>query len=167
MFPKTEFASSAGERRNGMTEAVMDDRRESTIDGRAVSPAICGAALLAFTSVVGCRTPPPPPFTAAHRSAVLESLQSKGLDVPRVLEVTADGWVVATFEMSDAARTNRAVPLSAEAMLRLQAVREVLLPDGFTNYRVNIHGSAPDGGLGRRYGAVTLRGDRIEWVGPE
>ena len=136
-----------------------------------MSPAgrVVAMGVVAATTAIGCRpATPTPPFTAAHRTAVIEALKAKGLDeAPRLLEVTPEGWVVATFELGDAARANRVVPLSADAMVRLHAIREALQPAGFANYRVHIHGSAPGGGLGRRYGTVQLRGDRVEWMGPE
>jgi hypothetical protein len=124
--------------------------------------------VVAASALIGCRpSPPPPSFTPAHRTAVLEALDAKKFDAPRFLEFTADGWVVASFELRDAALANRKVSLSADALVRLHAIREALQSTGFTNYRVNIHGSAPDGGLGRRYGRLQVRGDRIEWMGPE
>lgn len=50
---------------------------------------------------------------------------------------------------------------------RLLALREALLPSGFTSYRVNVNGPKPSPDMTLRYGSSRfLDGGRVEWLTP-
>lgn len=104
-----------------------------------------------------------PVLTVAHRDAIEALHQQHAWTRPTALEVSDVGNIVTvTYELpADAGGTARGV---AEA--RLLAIRELLLPSGFTSFRVNINGPSPGTGLVRRFGSARFLGDKLEWLTP-
>lgn len=107
----------------------------------------------------------PSELTLEHRRAVESALKANNLDQPSTLELESTGFVTATYVLSDPS-----VPFKARSLgeARLIAIREVLLPFGFKDYRVNIEGPPPGTGLIRRYGSARFigAGGKLEWLTP-
>lgn len=81
---------------------------------------------------------------------------------PTELEIR-NGVVVATYEVPE----GMIIPHRKFAEDRLLAIREELLGDGFTSYRVNVNGPPPGTGLVRRYGSATFYGSgKVDWSTP-
>jgi len=105
-------------------------------------------------------------LSADCQDAVDRELVARKLTNPTDLEVRGDGFIVATYVIPDeAARFIRSKEVFGEE--RLIAIREALLPCGFTNYRVNVHGTPPGTGLISRYGSSRyIDGGKVEWLTP-
>lgn len=120
-------------------------------------------ALLALSACGETRTLTPEHVQAAHAA-----LKARNLWSPQSLSLSGAGFVVADYELSNE-QAAAAVPLRRFAENHLLAIREALLPHGFTNYRVNINGPSPGTGLVRRYGSARFidAGGKVEWIKPE
>lgn len=105
------------------------------------------------------------PLTQVQVDEVANALRTKDLSAPKSMEVRS-GFVVSAYEL-DEAEVVRNTPLRAFAESRLLAIREVLLPYGYVDYRVDINGPPPGTGLIRRYGSSRyINGGTIEWLKP-
>lgn len=104
-------------------------------------------------------------LTADHLDAVDKALGAKAIIRPDSIELQSTGFVVATWEISDASAALLSERRFAED--RLLLIREALLPFGFKSYRVNVNGPPPGTGLVRRYGSARyIDGGRLEWLTP-
>lgn len=118
------------------------------------------------------RMPPsssgPTVLSDVQHAAAVAALKEKGFNPPKSIEVATTGFVVAEFELTEAAV--RAYPGSMREFgeSRLLAIREALLPHGFNDYRVNVNGTPPGTGLVRRYGSARFisAGGKVEWITP-
>lgn len=139
----------------------------------------CGVAILVLAGIFGALVllgsisqsriengPSAPPLTAQLREDVYRGLSMKTLSQPQTLEVTAAGVVVADYEITDAQRLGVNVRRFAED--RLFAIREVLLREGFRDFRVNVNGPPPGTGVIRRYGSARYfeNAGKAEWDTP-
>jgi zinc-ribbon domain len=129
---------------------------------------LIGIVLVVGFCVSQFRGSGPSELTEQHRRAVEDALKAKGLDQPSTLSLESNGFVVADYVLSDPMVSLRAQQIG-EA--RLLAIREALLPFGFTDYRVNVNGPPPGTGLIRRYGSARFigagGGGTVEWLPPK
>jgi hypothetical protein len=125
-------------------------------------------AIAGIGSLMGLKSGEARTLTDEQRHAALTALDARHLSAPVALDVAASGFVTADFEVSETAADGLGrVGLRKIGESRLIAIREALLPYGFTNYRVNINGPSPASGLTRRYGASRMTdGGSVEWVTP-
>jgi hypothetical protein len=121
--------------------------------------------LVALAAIVSWLNPSTPrELTQQQRDAVEQMLKSRNLDQPSQLTLESTGFIVATYIISGPAAL-RARSIGEE---RLLAIREALLPFGYTDFRVNVNGPPPGTGLIRRYGSARFigAGGQMEWLTP-
>lgn len=100
-------------------------------------------------------------LSAEQRAAVAAAHTAHAWFDPASIEAR-NGVVVANYEVPD----DLLIPKRKFAEDRLLAIREALLNDGFSGFRVNVNGPPPGTGLVRRYGSATFFGGRVEWKTP-
>ena len=122
-----------------------------------------GAGLLLLAYSASSSLNSAPPLTASHIAAVERMHIGKGWDQPASVEISNAGFIVVEYEVP------RPVPGGPRAYgeTRLLAVREILLPFGFQDYRVNVNAPRPGTGLVERYGSARfINGGSVEWLTP-
>jgi len=140
--------------------AVLAHVRLTRLDEHAtmtpMRPLLCGGLCLLAACASG-----PAELTDHHRQAVTQALTARQLSAPDQLELRG-GFVVATYRVPKLTASARTF-----AETRLLAIREALLPFGFTDYRVDVNGASPGTGLVRRYGSARfIDGGTLEWLQP-
>lgn len=135
---------------------------------RRVAYVIGGIVVLAIIGSLMGTSAAPRALTTDQRQAAMSHLSAGHLSDPApTLDLSPGGIVTADFQISELAASGLGVVgLRKVSESRLLAIRDALLPYGFTSYRVNINGPAPSG-LVRRYGSSRmLAGGAVEWVTP-
>jgi hypothetical protein len=132
---------------------------------------VAGLFGLLFLGFIGSLISPSPSgpsaLSAQHLEAVTAELKRQGFNPPKSIEVASTGFVVAEFELTEAAVRAYPGTMRQFGESRLVAIREALLPFGFDDFRVNVNGTPPGTGLVRRYGSARLiRGGQVEWLTP-
>lgn len=127
---------------------------------RALLVIVAGVLLLAWlVNSSGLNDGGVASLTPQQQEAIATLHRDKAWQAPRDIELR-NGIVVVNYQLPDGA-----IAVRQQAEQRLLAIREVLLPDGFDAYRVNMWAPSPGTGLVRRYGAARfLGGGSLEWL---
>lgn len=129
----------------------------------AVFTAARSAVAVTLLLIVAACGSPAPPLTPAVRAAIDKEMQRHAWPAPTAVEVNAVGYLVIDFEVPP----TLAIAKRRFAEERLLAIRELVLPDGFKNFRVNVNGPPPGTGLVQRYGSARLtEHGSLQWVTP-
>lgn len=122
----------------------------------------CPAALcVAILTLTACNETGPSLRPEDH-DHVRKALAAHGWSAPTALELR-NNVVVIDVEVED---TLPVAQRRAFAEARLLAIREELLVDGYTQFRLNVNGPSPGTGLVRRYGSARIVAGELEWVTP-
>lgn len=117
-------------------------------------------ALFVIVMLTQTSSQEPASLTVEHREAIAAAHKTRSWAEPHAIELRS-GIVVLDYVYG----ANVTPRVFGEA--RLLAVREVLLPFGFTSFRVNVNGPPPGTGLVSRYGSARYLGSgSVEWLMP-
>ena len=123
---------------------------------------VIGIILLAWIGSLSDQSRAEKSLTEEQRSAIAKALHQNGLPTPMSLEINDTGYLVATFQVSEARSLASIRENATKAVL---TIRNTLYPHGPVNhYRVSFNGPPPGPGLILRYGSVRFsEGGTVEW----